>query len=110
MNIDPGELLKNFQGLQGKMNEVQSRLSAMRVTGFAGGDMVKIEMNGHMQITDIRISAEAIDPDDTQITEDLVKAAFNDALSRVKDRINEEISSITGGMGMPPGGFPGMQQ
>ena len=108
MNIDPNELMKNVQGLQGRMNEVQSRLTAMRVTGFAGGDMVKIELNGHMQVIDIRISREAIDPEDTQITEDLVKSAFNDAVQRIRERINEEISSIAGGLGLP-GNFPGMQ-
>ena len=108
MNIDPNELMKNVQGLQGRMNEVQSKLTAMRVTGFAGGDMVKIELNGHMQVIDIRISREAIDPEDTQITEDLVKSAFNDAVQRIRERINEEISSIAGGLGLP-GNFPGMQ-
>ena len=105
MNIDPMELMKNFQGIQGKMNEVQEKLSAMRITGFAGGDMVKVELNGHMQVLDVIISEEAIDPADTGITEELVKAAFNDAVQRVRERINEEVSSITGGMGLP-GGFP----
>lgn len=105
MNIDPMELIRNFQGIQGKMNEFQAKLSSMRITGFAGGDMVKVELNGHMQVVDIRITREAIDPEDTGITEELVKAAFNDAVQRMRERINEEFSSLTGGINLP-GGFP----
>ena len=112
MNIDPMELMKNFQGMQSRVNEMQSKLSSMRITGFAGGDMVKVELNGHMQVLDIRITKEAIDPEDTGITEELVKAAFNDALGRVRERINEEVSAMTGGLnlnGLNLGGlnFPG---
>jgi len=107
MNIDPMELMKNFQGMQSRMTEMQSKLSAMRITGFAGGDMVKVELNGHMQVLDIRITKEAIDPEDTGITEELVKAAFNDALGRVRERINEEVSAMTGGLNLGGLNFPG---
>ncbi len=107
MNIDPMELMKNFQGLQGSIAEMQAKLSSMRITGFAGGDMVRVELNGHMQVIDIRITREAIDPDDIGITEELVKAAFNDAVQRVRERISEEASSMTGGLNLSGlGGFP----
>lgn len=110
MNINPLELLKNFQDIQGKMNEIQGKLSSMRVTGFAGGDMVKVEINGHMQVVDVRITREAVDPEDTGITEELVKSAFNDAIQRMRERINEEMASLTGGLDLSglnlPGSFP----
>ncbi len=105
MNINPMELLKNFQGIQNKMGEFQSKLSTITVSGYAGGDMVKVEINGHMQVVDIRITKEAIDPNDTGMLEELIKAAFNDAVQRMKDKINEEASALTGGLNIP-GGMP----
>ncbi len=106
MNFNPEELFKNVQGLQSKMTEMQSKFAEIRASGYAGGDMVCIEMNGNMQVVSIKISPEAIDPENAKLTEDLVQAAFNDAIAKVKERINSEISSITGGLGVPPG-FPG---
>ncbi|MCL2293821.1 MAG: YbaB/EbfC family nucleoid-associated protein [Spirochaetes bacterium] len=105
MNINPMELLKNFQGIQSKMGEFQAKLSSLTETGYAGGDMVKVEINGQMQVLDVRIAKEIISADDAGVLEELVKAAFNDAMRRMKDKINEEISSMTGGMNIP-GGFP----
>lgn len=106
MNFNPEELLKNVQGMQSKMGELQAKFAQIKASGYAGGDMVSIEMNGNMQVISIKISPEAIDPENTKLTEDLVQAAFNDALSNVKEIINSEISSMTGGLGIPPG-FPG---
>lgn len=107
MNINPMDLLKNFSGMQEKIGEMQSKLADITVTGYAGGDMVKVVLNGHMDVLDIRITKEAIEPDapEGSMTEELVKAAFNDAVSKVREKINEEISSMTGGV-IPPGGFP----
>jgi len=103
MNINPMELLKNFQGIQNKVGEFQSKLSSLSVTGYAGGDMVKIEIDGHMQVLDVRITKEAIPlgQDDAGVLEELIKAAFNDAVRRMKDKINEEVSSMTGGVNLP---------
>ncbi len=106
MNFNPEELLKNVQGLQSRMTEMQDKFAQIRATGFAGGDMVSIEMNGNMHVVSIKISPEAIDPSSPKLTEDLVQAAFNDAIVKVKEEINREITSITGGLGIPPG-FPG---
>jgi len=103
MNINPMELLKNFQGIQSKMGEFQSKLSTLTVSGYAGGDMVKVEIDGHMHVLDIRITKEAVpqDPTDAGMLEELIKAAFNDAVIRMKDKINEEISAMTGGINIP---------
>ncbi len=106
MNFNPEELFKNIQGLQSKMSDMQSKFSGIRATGCAGGDMVCIEMNGNMQVISVKISSEAIDIENTRLTEDLVQAAFNDAITKIKEKINSEISSLTGGLGIPAG-FPG---
>ena len=101
MNLNPMELIKNFQGIQSKMQEFQAKLSSLSVAGYAGGDMVKVEIDGHMNVLDIRITKEVVNPDDTGMLEELIKSAFNDAVMRMKDKINEEVSSMTGGLNIP---------
>jgi hypothetical protein len=99
------EFLKNFQNIQSKVNEAQEKMKDLVVTGSAGGDMVRIEINGQMQIQNVIISPEAVDPEDVSMIEDLVLAAFNDAMVKIKEKMQEEISSATGGMNLPPGLF-----
>ena len=100
---NPFDFLKQFGNMQEKMNEVQNRLQNISVVGSAGGDMVQIEINGHMQVLGVRISEEAVDPKDIQMLQDLLQAAFSDAMFKIKDKIREEMSSLTGGLNLPPG-------
>ena len=103
MNVNPLDLLKNFQNIQARMNEMQQRLSEIHVTGSAGGGMVTVEMNGQMIVTGVEISPEAVDPEDIELLQDLVLAAVSDALGRVKEKMKEEASTVTGGIDLPPG-------
>ena len=105
--VNPFDFLKQFGNIQERMNEIQNRLQGISVVGSAGGDMVQIEMNGHMQVLDVRISEEAVDPEDITMLQDLLRAAFSDALHKIKEKIREEASSLTGGLNLPPG-FLGM--
>ena len=107
MNINPFDLLKNFQDIQAKMNDAQEKLKDLAVTGSAGGDMVRVEMNGRLEVISVRISPEAYDPEDAGILQDLVRAAMTDALYKIKEAIRVEMSGLTGGMNLPPG-FMGM--
>lgn len=106
-SMNPMDMLKNFQNIQSKVQEAQQQLKEIRETGTSGGDMVRIEMTGEFQVTSVRISPEAVDPDDIEMLQDLILAAFTNATSNVKERIREELSSITGGMDLPPGIFGG---
>ena len=105
--MNPFEMLKNLSSLQNGMQEVQSKLAEVSVTGSAGGDMVRITLNGQMSVTDVTIAPEAVDPRDVGMLEDLVLAAMSDAMAKVRDAIQAEVSSLTGGMQIPPG-FMGM--
>ena len=96
MNINPLELVK-------QMGAFQEKLAAIRASGSAGGGMVVIELNGHFEVTDVRISAEAIEDRDVQMLQDLVQAAFTDGLEKVRETMNREIGSMAGGM--LPNGF-----
>ena len=103
MDINPMELLKNFQNLQGKLNEMQEKLKTITVTGSSGGGMVQIEMDGSLSVIGVTIAPEVVDPDDREMLQDLVLAAFTDALAKVKEKMKDEASSVTGGMNLPPG-------
>ena len=73
---------------------------------FHPGDGFGITINGQMNITDVHIEQEVVDPDDVKMLEDLILAAFTDASAKLKEKMQEEMSELTGGMGFPPG-FPG---
>ena len=96
-------LRRSFGNMQERMSEIQNRLQGISVIGSAGGDMVQVEMNGHMEVVGLRISEEAVDPNDIQMLQDLIQAALSDALFKIKEKIREEVSSLTGGLNLPPG-------
>ncbi len=92
------QIMKMAQNMSQQMEE---KMNSLSVEGNAGGGMVKLTMNGHKMVTDIRISSEVVDPEDVEMLQDLVVAALNDAISRV----DEEMKGNLGGM--LPGGLPG---
>lgn len=105
MALNPFDMLKQLQGLQTKMGEMQEKLRGIHVTGSAGGGMVVVEMNGEMRVEKVAIAKEAVDQSDIPMLEDLVLAALTDTLSRLKDRLRDEVSQATGGLELPPGMF-----
>jgi len=103
VNINPFDLIKSIQSIQANVGEMQGKLKSVTVTGSAGGDMVSITVNGQMEILAVHISKEAVDPNDIEMLQDLLTAAFNDAFSKIKEKIREEMSAISGGIPIPPG-------
>ena len=101
--MNPLEMFKNLQNLQSKMGDMQERMQAITSTGSSGGDMVRIEINGQMEVLKVTITPEVVDPEEITMLEDLILAAFSDASAKIKEKIREEMSSITGGMNLPPG-------
>ena len=93
MNIK--QLMKQAQQMQDQM---QRQMATIRVEGTAGGGMVKAEMNGNKELLAITIDKEAVDPEDVDMLQDLVKAAVNEAARKV----DEEMQGAMGGM-MPGG-------
>ncbi|TVQ25607.1 MAG: YbaB/EbfC family nucleoid-associated protein [Spirochaetaceae bacterium] len=107
MNVNPMDFLKNFQNIQSKLNEAQERMKDVIAVGSAGGDMVRVTINGQMEVQKVEISPEAVDPSDIEMLQDLVLAAFTNAMEKVKEEIKQQMSSLTGGMDLPPGMFGG---
>lgn len=105
--MNPMDLLKNMGQLQETMQEAQRKLRETHVTGTAGGDMVRLEMNGEFTVLNVEIAPEVIDPADKGMLQDLIRAAHNDAVAKIRSSIQENLSSLTGGMPFPPGMFGG---
>jgi DNA-binding YbaB/EbfC family protein len=101
--VNPFDILRQLQGLQSKVGEIQEKLKTVRVTGSAGGGLVTIDMNGQMQVVKVTIAPEAVDPKDITMLQDLVLAALTDTLDRLKEKLREEVSQATGLLGLPPG-------
>ena len=101
-----GQLMKQAQQFQTKMAKIQEELGEKTVESSAGGGMVTVVANGRQEIISINIDQEVVDPDDTEMLQDLILAATNDALSSAKDMMNEEMGKLTNGMNIP--GMPGM--
>ncbi len=101
--MNPMDLFKNLQELQSQFGDMQEKMKHISVTGTSGGDMVRVTLNGQMNVSDIHIAPEVVDPEDVKMLEDLILAAFTDASAKLKEKMQEEMSDLTGGMGMPPG-------
>lgn len=102
--MNPMDLLKNIGNVQEKFNEYQEKLLVIKVTGVAGGDMVKIVISGDMSISDIYISKDAMELNDAEALQDLVKAAHADAMAKLKVALSEQVGGM--GFNIPPGFTP----
>ena len=97
------QMMKQAQKMQEDMKAKQAELEAAEYTGSASGEMVTVKMNGKHEVLSIIIKPEAVDPDDIEMLEDLVAAAFNDAARRIEETQKEKMASVSSGMQLPPG-------
>jgi DNA-binding YbaB/EbfC family protein len=84
------------------MRKLQDELAGMEVEGQAGAGMVKVSMTGRHDVKRVRIDPSLL-ADDKEMLEDLIAAAINDAVRRVETAVQEKMSALTGGLGLPPG-------
>lgn len=101
MNIN--QIMKQAQKLQQQMAEKQEKMSLVEVIGQSGGGMIHIKLGGDNAVKSINIDASLINPDDKEMLEDLLVAAFNDARSKLDQKMQDEMSDITSGLPLPPG-------
>ena len=102
------QLLKQAQQMQAEMAKAQEELKNETVEASAGGGMVKVTMTGDMHVREIKISPEAIDPEDPDLLQDMVTAAVNEALRSAQELASNRMGGITGGLGGGMPGLPGM--
>ncbi len=98
-----GNMLKQVQEMQTRMGELQEKLAAAEISGSAGGGMVTVTLNGKGDMRRIRIDPSIVDPKETEVLEDLIVAAVQDARGKVESQAQEEMSKLTGGLPLPPG-------
>jgi DNA-binding YbaB/EbfC family protein len=94
-------LMQQAQKMQQEMKKAQEELARMEVTGQAGGGMVSVVMNGQHAVK--RVSIDPSLADDMEMLEDLVVAATNDAVNRIRENSEQQMAGLTQGMKLPPG-------
>jgi DNA-binding YbaB/EbfC family protein len=95
-------MMKQAKELQSKMQEVQERIAALEIRGAAGGGLVEVTLDGKGAMKSLKIDPSAAKPGETEILEDLVLAAHNDARRKLEMRSAELAQEMTGGL-LPPG-------
>lgn len=99
--FDFGNLGGLLGGFQTKIAEMQAKQKALRVTGEAGGGLVTVEVSGEFEVLSVSISEEAYQ--DRELLEDLVRAATDEALRKVRASVKESMQAAAGGLPIPPG-------
>ena len=105
-------LLKNQGKIQEEMQKFQASVGQITAEAGSGAGYVTVKVNGRMEVLGVRISEEAMALNDREMLEDLVAAAVNQALTKVRAQLAEESAKMAANIGLPPGmlggGFPGM--
>jgi DNA-binding YbaB/EbfC family protein len=100
---DISQIMRQAQAMQAKIAEAQKKLEAMEVEGSAGGGLVKVRLSGKTALISVSIDPSLFKPEEAEIVEDLIKAAHDDARRKLEDAQNEEMKSVSGGLGLLPG-------
>ncbi len=100
---------KAAENIQTQMGEMQAKLDTIEVEGTSGGGIVKVRCTAKGRMLGVSIDESLMKPEEKQMLEDLVTAAFNDARDKADRVSNEQMKDMQGGMGLPPGfNLPGM--
>jgi nucleoid-associated protein EbfC len=100
------KMMRQVQEMQKKMAEAQEALAHETVEASAGGGMVTVVASGALEVKEVRIAPEAVDPDDVEMLQDLVIAATNEALRSAQDLAQQKLGGATAGIDLP--NIPGL--
>jgi nucleoid-associated protein EbfC len=102
-------LMRQLPRIKEEMERLQERLGQLSAEGDAGGGMVRVRVNGRMEVMSYTLSDEVMRLNDREMLEHLIRAATNQALERIRKQVAEETGKMAAGFGLPPGmGLPGM--
>lgn len=99
--MDPTKLAEMMRQAQQMQERMQAELAQKVVTGEAGGGMVKVVVNGMLEVKSVKIDVAAIDPKDPTLLEDLVRAAVSQAISAAEEARLEHTRAMAGNLGLP---------
>lgn len=98
-----GNIMKQAQQLQANMQRAQAEIANLEVTGESGGGMAKVTMTGKHEVRRVVLDPSIVSTEDREMLEDLIAAAINDAVQKIERTTQEKMSSLMGGMNLPPG-------
>jgi DNA-binding YbaB/EbfC family protein len=98
-----GNMMKQAQQMQQRMQEMQAQLDLVEMTGASGGGMVQMTLNGKGDLKKVAIDKALMDPEEVEVLEDLLMAAFADAKAKVEEHVSSEMAKVTGGLKLPGG-------
>ena len=105
---DLSNLMKAAQKIQGDVTKMQEELARTTCEASSGGGMVTVTVNGQYDVVSIKIEKQVIDPADPGMLQDLVVAAVNQAIAKMRSLAQSEMAKLTGGLNLPGMGGPGM--
>ncbi|MGI6524504.1 MAG: YbaB/EbfC family nucleoid-associated protein [Bdellovibrionota bacterium] len=94
-------MLKQAQKMQQDLQKAQDKAKLLTAEGSSGGGMVKVVVNGENRIAELTIDKQVVDPSDVEMLQDLIIAAANEALTKVQEAVQDELSKVTGGINIP---------
>lgn len=100
INQNLGNLMKEAQKMQQRMQEAQQQLSELLVTGESGGGMVRVKMNGRHDVTEVKVNPSLME-EEIGMLEDLFAAAVNDAVRKIEKVSKDKITQLTAGLNIP---------
>jgi DNA-binding YbaB/EbfC family protein len=107
--FDLNKLMQQASAMQQQMEQAREELAEEVVEASAGGGTVTVKATGALEIVEIRISPEAIDPEDPELLADTIVAAVNEALRAAENLAQKKLGGAVGGLDLPPGlGLPGL--
>jgi DNA-binding YbaB/EbfC family protein len=98
---DLGNLFKQAQEIQGKLERVREELGRKTVEASSGGGMVRVSVSGQLKLSSISIDPAVVNPQDIEMLQDLTLAAVNEGLRRAQEMVAEEMGKVTGGLKIP---------
>jgi len=99
----PGNMQNMMKQAQAMQTKLQEQIAAIRVEASAGGGMITVKMDGHKNVLGVKIDPEVAG--DTEMLQDMVMAAFNEAAKKVDEESQSKMGGMLGGLGLPPGMF-----
>ena len=97
------KMMQQAQQIQGRIQQLQEDLGGLNVEGQSGGGLVRVTLNGKMEARGVKIDPSLIKPDESELLEDLLLAAFQDAKAKVEAAVQSKMQEVTGGLPLPPG-------
>jgi DNA-binding YbaB/EbfC family protein len=101
MAMDMNKMMKQARKMQAELNRVQEEVAQMECEASSGGGAVSVVVTGDQSVKSIKIDPSAVDPEDTEMLEDLILTAVNEALRLASETAAEKMNAVTGGLGIP---------